>query len=123
MRRMPKLSVENVGEFEVPQDKLLVLALIDEAKIDQLHSCGGNAKCTTCRVTFLSGEPDAMTEAEKAKLAEKGLTGSGFRLSCQIKCEHDMSVKAESRFAGSGKKDPGARPADSINPPPVWTKR
>jgi hypothetical protein len=37
---MPKLTVENVGEFEVPQGKRLVLALEDEARIDQLHACG-----------------------------------------------------------------------------------
>jgi hypothetical protein len=36
---MPKLTVQGVGSFDVPQDKRLVLALEDEAKIDQLHSC------------------------------------------------------------------------------------
>ena len=40
---MPKLTVEAVGEFEVPSGKRLVLALEDEAKVDQLHACGGNA--------------------------------------------------------------------------------
>src|SRR5262245_26353910 len=45
---MPKLEVEGVGSFEVPQGKRLVNALTDEAKIDQLHACGGNARCTTC---------------------------------------------------------------------------
>ena len=29
---------------------------MDEVKIDQLHACGGNARCTTCRVEFLSGD-------------------------------------------------------------------
>ena len=62
---MPKLTVENVGEFEVPEGKRLVLALKDEAGIDQLHACGGNARCTTCRVEFLEGEPSKMTAAEK----------------------------------------------------------
>ena len=62
---MPKLTVEGVGEFEVPANKRLVLALEDEAKVDQLHACGGNARCTTCRVEFVAGEPDKMTEAEK----------------------------------------------------------
>jgi len=62
-------------EFEVPMDKRLVLAPIDEAHIDQLHACGGNARCTTCRVEFLAGEPDQMTGAEKAVLAARGLTG------------------------------------------------
>jgi len=59
---MPKLTVEDVGTFEVPQGKRLVNALTDEAKIDQLHACGGNARCTTCRVQFTAGEPTKMTQ-------------------------------------------------------------
>src|SRR5204863_1878516 len=118
---MPKLTVEGMGEFEVPTDKRLVLALIDEAHIDQLHACGGNARCTTCRVEFLAGEPDQMTAAEKAVLVARGLTG--VRLSCQMLCDHDMSVRAISRLAGSGRKDAGSRPADAITPPPQWGPR
>ncbi len=45
----------------------------DEAKIDQLHACGGFARCTTCRVEFISGEPRKMTQAEKDVLAARGL--------------------------------------------------
>src|SRR3954447_22672281 len=37
---MPKLTVEGVGAFEVPAGKRLVLALEDEAGVDQLHACG-----------------------------------------------------------------------------------
>jgi ferredoxin len=119
---MPKLTVEGVGEFEIPAGKRLVLALEDEAKVDQLHACGGNARCTTCRVEFVAGEPDRMTEAEKNVLAARGLTG--VRLSCQIPCDHDMSVRAISRLAGSGRKDAGGRPADSIQPEPVvWVAK
>jgi len=116
---MPKLTVENVGEFQVPQGKRLVLALEDEAHIDQLHACGGNARCTTCRVEFVSGEPERMTEAEKTVLAARGLLGNpGLRLSCQILCDHDMTVRAISRLAGSGRVNAGNRPADQITPPP-----
>ena len=118
---MPKLTVEGMGEFNVPDGKRLVLALEDDAKVDQLHACGGNARCTTCRVEFLAGEPGQMTEAEKAVLAARGLTG--VRLSCQIVCDHDMSVRAISRFAGSGRVDAGGRPADAIQPPPIWVGR
>ena len=121
---MAKLTVEGVGEFEVPQEKRLVNALEDEAKIDQLHACGGFARCTTCRVQFLSGEPKSMTEAEKQVLTARGLIGQpGLRLSCQILCDHDMSVRAISRLAGSGRPDAGNRPADQITPPPVWISR
>src|SRR5882724_9429736 len=119
---MPKLTVEGVGEFEVPVNKRLVLALEDEAGVDQLHACGGNARCTTCRVEVVAGEPDQMTEAEKAVLAAKGLTG--VRLSCQIACDHDMSVRAISRLAGSGRKDAGHPPTPELQPQPVeWTTK
>jgi ferredoxin len=114
---MPRLTVVDVGQVDVPQGKRLVLGLEDEAHIDQLHACGGNARCTTCRVEFVEGEPDRMTAAEKTVLAAKGLTG--VRLSCQILCDHDMTVRAISRLAGSGRKDAGARPADEIMPQPV----
>jgi ferredoxin len=118
---MPKLTVEGVGEFTVPAGKRLVLALEDDAKVDQLHACGGNARCTTCRVEFVAGEPEQMTVAEKSVLAARGL--SGVRLSCQIVCDHDMAVRAISRLAGSGRKDAGGRPADQITPPPEWTSK
>jgi len=119
---MPVLTVENVGAFEIPSGKRLVLALTDEAKVDQLHACGGNARCTTCRVEFVAGEPDKMTVAEKTVLAAKGATG--VRLSCQIVCDHDMTVKCISRLAGSGRADAGKRPMDVIQPQPVeWTTK
>jgi ferredoxin len=121
---MPKLTVEEVGEFEVPSGKRLVNALIDDAKTDQLHACGGSAKCTTCRVQFVEGEPDSMTEAEKGLIAARGIGQfPGVRLSCQILCDHDMKVKLISRLAGSGRVDAGKHPAEEIQPPPVWTKK
>ena len=118
---MPKLTVEGAGTFEVPQGKRMVLALEQDCGIDQLHACGGRCRCTTCRVEFVDGEPSAMTEAEKTKLAEKGLTG--VRLSCQILCDHDMNVRAISRLEGSGRPDQGPTPQAEIEPPPVWTTR
>lgn len=119
---MPQLTVENVGTFEVPAGKRLINALVDEAGVDELHACGGNARCTTCRVEFVSGEPEQMTEAEKAVLGTKGL--KGIRLSCQIACDADMTVRAISRFAGSGRVDSGKRPLDEIQPQPVkWTTK
>lgn len=118
---MPKLTIEGVGTFEVPAGKRLVLALTDEAKIDQLHRCGGNARCTTCRVEFVSGEPERCTAAEKSVLVAKGLLDKrGLRLSCQITCDADMTVRAISRLAASGLPDPGQRPADDIQPPAQW---
>lgn len=115
---MPKLTVEGYNTVEVEAGKRLVLAVEEDAGVDILHACGGNARCTTCRVQFVSGEPSKMTKAEKLKLEERGLTG--VRLSCQIQCEHDMTVRAISRLEGSGRPDPGPAPQESITPPPQW---
>ena len=117
---MPKLTVEGVGEFEEPADKLLVLALTEDAGVDQLHACGGHARCTTCKVEFVSGEPTQMTAEERDVLKARGLTG--VRLSCQIVCDHDMAVRAISRFEGSGRKDAGSPVGAAIDPPPEWVE-
>ncbi|MGE3957012.1 MAG: 2Fe-2S iron-sulfur cluster-binding protein [Vicinamibacterales bacterium] len=115
---MPKLTVEGYGTVEVPQGKRLVLAIEQDAHVDILHACGGNARCTTCRIEFIDGEPTARTAAETERLAARGL--SGVRLACQIACDHDMTVRAISRLEGSGRPDPGPKPQDDITPPPQW---
>ncbi len=118
---MPKLEIEGLGVFDVPQGKRLVLALVDECGLDQLHACGGVGKCTTCRVEFIEGEPKSMTVAEKNTLVAKGI--SGVRLSCQVLCEQDMKLRAISRLEGSGRKDCGNRPENEIQPQPVeWVE-
>jgi hypothetical protein len=55
---------------------------------------------------------------QKERLAARALTGA--RLSCQILCDHDMTVRAISRLEGSGRPDPGRTPEDAITPPAVW---
>ena len=116
---MPRLTVEGFEPVDVADGKRLVLVIEQDAKVDVLHACGGNARCTTCRVEFIAGEPSARTAAEREVLAARGLTG--VRLSCQIICDHDMTVRAISRLTGSGRPDPGPTPATEITPPAVWT--
>src|SRR5258705_13781504 len=115
---MPNLTVEGDGTFEVPQNKRLVVPIEQDAKVDIMHACGGNARCTTCRIEFVAGEPPAMAVAEKQVLSAKGL--SGVRLSCQMLCDHDMTVRAISRLEGTGRPDPGRTPDPVITPPPEW---
>ena len=115
---MPKLTVEGHAPVDVPEGKRLVLVIEHDVGVDVLHACGGNARCTTCRVEFVSGEPDRQTKAEQDRLAQKGLTG--VRLSCQITCDRDMTVRVLNRLEGSGRPDPGPTPAADIQPPPEW---
>ena len=111
---MPKLKIENVGEFEVQDGTRLVLALEDNGG-EPLHRCGGNARCTTCRVEFLAGEPENMTEAERTKLESQDNLGK-FRLSCQCTVDQDMHVKVLQPLSESGLDDPGPRPKDYVTP-------
>ena len=90
--------------------------------VDILHRCGGYARCTTCQVVFISGEPDKMTQAEKDKLIERELYGKA-RLSCQITCDHDMSIRVSMTVANSGLPDPGGAPESQITPEPVWVTK
>jgi len=124
---MPQLTVqqngETVGQYEVPQGKRLVKALVEEAGTDQLHACGGFSRCTTCRVKITAGEPDKITEAEKETLRVREVTDAGVRLSCQLACDADMTVEVISRLEGSGRKDQGSPVADEIEPAPVWTEK
>ena len=115
---MAKLTVEGFGTVEVPNDRRLVLAIEEDAKVDIMHACGGNARCTTCRIEVVDGETPRMTVAEKATLEARGL--SGVRLSCQMLCEQDMTVRAISRLEGSGRPDAGGTPSEEITPPPEW---
>jgi ferredoxin len=118
---MSKITVEGKGDFEVASDVRLVNA-IEGYGVDILHRCGGYARCTTCRVEFIEGEPQQMTQAEKDKLAEKGLMGQ-VRLSCQILCDHDMVVRAISTMTSSGLDDAGPKPEAHITPEPAWTTK
>lgn len=112
--KMPKLIIEGVGEFEVEKGVRLVNALEDLGG-EPLHRCGGYARCTTCRVEFLSGEPESMTEAERDKLESQGKMGE-FRLSCQCTIDQDMHVRVMNPFSESGLDDPGPRPEDHVTP-------
>ena len=98
-----KLRVEGYGEFDVPKGEKLVRAL-EGAGVDVSHRCGGQARCTTCRVKFQSTEPP-MGEVEEACLKEDGELGN-FRLSCQFRIEEDMHVEV---LMPAGKEgwDPG----------------
>lgn len=115
---MPKLTIQGAGTFDVQEGRRLVNA-IEACGVDIGHRCGGNARCTTCRVHFLEGEPDVMTRAEHAKLAERDLRGA-FRLSCQIVADADMTVEVGMRVAEMGWADPGPPPEATVQPEASW---
>ena len=83
---MPKIQAETANglqEIAAPEGKKLVL-VIEDAGIDILHRCGGNARCTTCRVEILDGDPGEMGEIERNRLAVEAELADNVRLSCRF---------------------------------------
>lgn len=94
---MPVVTMEGIGETTCADGRRLVLAIMDSG-VDILHRCGGNARCATCRVRVIDGEPSPITEAEAARLALILDEREGIRLSCQIQVRDDLTVEIVRRL-------------------------
>lgn len=110
MRTITAETAEGKIAFEAEEGRKLVLAIEDKG-IDILHRCGGNARCTTCRVEILAGDPGEIGEAEKAVLATKTDLNDHTRLSCQVRIMDDLHVKVVNQASVKG-IDAGPRPVD-----------
>jgi ferredoxin len=110
---MPTIVAETATgtqTIDAPEGKKLVL-VIEDAGIDILHRCGGNARCTTCRVEVLEGEPTPMGELERNRLAMETELADNVRLSCQIRTNSDLKVRVINQASVRG-MDAGPRPLD-----------
>lgn len=115
---MHELTIKGEGTFEVEEGTRLVRA-IEDCGVELGHRCGGQAKCTTCRVEFEEGEPGVMTEAEYEKLTDIGQYGD-IRLSCQIVVDRDMAVKPLMLLEDQAWDDAGPEPAITVEPATEW---
>jgi ferredoxin len=110
MRRITAETASGQVAFEAEEGRKLVLAIEDNG-IDILHRCGGNARCTTCRVEVVAGDPGEIGEPERLILATKTDLGDHTRLSCQVRIIDDLHVKVINQASVRG-IDPGTRPED-----------
>ncbi len=110
---MPIITAETANgtvSINEVQGRKLVLALEDNG-VDILHRCGGNARCTTCRVEILAGDPGPIGDPEKTILATKTDLSDHTRLSCQIRLMDDLHVKVINQASVAG-MDAGGRPEE-----------
>ena len=115
---MPILTIEDAGSFDVDEGTRLVNA-IEACDVDIGHRCGGQSKCTTCRVRFVSGEPAEMTRAEYEKLRDTKQLGD-FRLACQLVADRPMTVEVLMRASEIGWDDAGPAPVAVVEPEAAW---
>lgn len=107
---MPTVTVTGESSFEVATGTKLVLA-VEDAGIDIMHRCGGNARCTTCRIQLISGDAGPLEDLERLRLEREGSLGPDIRLACQVRVTSDLTINVLSRAGASG-VTPGPRPAD-----------
>jgi ferredoxin len=114
---MPRITAETATgtqPFDCEKGRKLVHCIEDQG-IDILHRCGGNARCTTCRVEILFGDPGPILEAEKTVMATKPDMTDHMRLSCQVRVIDDLHIRVINQASIAG-LDPGPRPADEDTP-------
>lgn len=110
---MPRITAETATgpqAFDCDEGRRLVLCIEDQG-IDILHRCGGNARCTTCRVEIMHGDPGPILDAERDVMATKPDMTDHMRLSCQIRVIDDLHVKVINQASVAG-IDPGTRPEE-----------
>lgn len=112
---MPVVEAVGIKSLEVEAGRRLVLGLMD-AGIDILHRCGGNARCTTCRVEVLAGDPGEMNLREETRLAREENLPAGTRLSCQILVHDNLKVRVVNRLSETDLSDAGPEPTEELPP-------
>lgn len=110
---MARIEAVGVETFEAEPGRRLVLAL-EDAGVDVLHRCGGVARCTTCRVEVLTGDPGPMTRPERARLAREPDLAPNVRLSCQVLVRGDLKIRVIHRLRDTNLSNPGPRPSEEL---------
>ena len=71
-----------------------ILEAMHKANINHVHVCGGNARCTTCRVYIMDGLSNCLPRNEKEKhLADKLGFPEDIRLACQTKITGNITIR------------------------------
>lgn len=89
----PQLNFKNERSISLePNETLLCQAL--KAGIPHVHECGGQGRCSTCRVVIEAGQENLSpeTEREKRLKARKQLPDE-VRLACQCKATGSVSLR------------------------------
>lgn len=90
------MKIEFVGEkiIEINEGQSILEASLN-AGIPHFHACGGNAKCSTCRILILDGLDNlSPINRKEALLRSRISVPQKVRLACQAKVE-GVPVKIE----------------------------
>ncbi len=90
---MPKITFYGEKSVEISKDKTVLECSLD-CGIPHAHVCGGNARCTTCRIFVLDGLENCIERNEKERhVSEKRGFEQRIRLACQTMVKGDIVCK------------------------------
>ncbi len=85
---MPQITIQNISNKTIrfTDPSKTMLQIFQENKQDWMHACGGNGRCTTCKMEVVEGG-DYLSDYSRPeeKLLESGRLKKGERLACQTK--------------------------------------
>lgn len=91
---MPKIHFQNDKTFEEDDLSLSLLEIALKHKIPHMHICGGNARCSTCRVVIQQGLENVLPRNEiEKKLAENKGMEDNIRIACQTHIKGPVSLR------------------------------
>lgn len=81
-----------VKTYENEYRNLMVLAN-NNIYLENFGECGGMGRCATClvKISDLKDNANRMERNEMATIKKAGLSGSNFRLACQILITNDLN--------------------------------
>ncbi|MEX2237032.1 MAG: adenylate/guanylate cyclase domain-containing protein [Dehalococcoidia bacterium] len=90
---MPLIDFGDGLVIDVPQGMSVLDASIQHG-LQHMHACGGQARCTTCRVEVLAGQENCPPRAEaEAQVLKISRFGEDVRLACQLVPHGDVTVR------------------------------
>ncbi len=80
-------------EIDCPQNSTILKATL-AAGIDHTHACGGQGKCSTCRVSIMEGLENCKARNQvEQKMADRLSFPDEVRLACQTQITGDISIR------------------------------
>ena len=92
---MPQITIQNINNKTVTftNSSKTVLQVFQESGIEWMHACGGNGRCTTCKMIIVKGyqnlnAPNRLEE----KMKQAGRLNENERLACQSGPSGDLTI-------------------------------
>jgi len=94
-KRLPRITYVGMNQsFACPDPAFSLLDVSINERISHVHECGGNGKCTTCRVRILDGASNLNPRSPSEKqIAFNRKWDSGIRLACQAIPKGNVTVQ------------------------------